>query len=219
MHAGEQFNPLDLDVKKHYSLRENYWIIHDAVRTIRHYSRLRAGEGEQYASRIMLAVTEVNGCGMCAYAHTKFALEAGIDSNEVRDILGGVTSGAPDRELPALAFAQHYADNWAYPDTDAWDRLVAIYGDQEALGVLGATRMMMAGNAVGIPLSLLRSRLRGQPQSGSSLPREVGSTVGVLLVLPIAIAHSAWSTLRGKPLWTARHRGTAEMSDQRFVNG
>ncbi len=207
MHVGEQFNPLDIDVKKHYSLPETYWIIHDAARTIRHYSRLREDGGEQYASRIMLAVTEVNGCGLCAYAHTKFALDAGIDSDEVRQILGGVTSGAPDRELPALAFAQHYADTRAHPDTNAWDRIVAVYGRQEALGVLGATRMMMAGNAVGIPLSLLRARLRGHPQSGSSFTDEIGASVGVLLVLPIALVHSASSTLRGKPLWTARHHG------------
>ncbi len=206
MTSGEPFNPLDLGVKKRFSLPESYWITHDAARTIRHFLRLRAGQGEQYTSRIMLAVTEVNGCALCAYAHTKFALEAGMDAEEVRQLLGGVTSGAPDRELPALAFAQHYADTGARPETPVWNRLVEIYGEQEALGVLGATRMMMWGNAVGIPLSLLRTRLRGRPQPGSGGVHEIGTAVGVWLILPVAVVHAALSTLLRRPLLSAHPR-------------
>ena len=199
---------MDLAAKKRFSIRETYWITHDAARMMRDYLRLRAGD-EQYASRIMLAVTEVNGCALCAFAHTKYALDAGMDIDEVRQMLGGVTAGAPDRELPALAFAQHYADTGARPEMGAWDRLVTIYGDREALGVLGATRIMMWGNAVGLPLSLLRSRLRGEPQPGSSLPDEVVTTLGAFGVLPAALVHAGWSKFRRKPVWTERHRGIA----------
>jgi AhpD family alkylhydroperoxidase len=42
----------------------------------------------------MLAVTEVNGCEMCSYAHTKMALEAGLSNDEIQQMLAG--------------------DNWAY---------------------------------------------------------------------------------------------------------
>lgn len=205
MSVGEQFNPLDLSVKNQFSLRESYWITYEAARTVRHFARLRSGRGEEYSSRIMLAVTEVNGCALCAFAHAKFALEAGMANDEVRQLLGGVTSGAPNRELPALAFAQHYADTRAHPDADAWDRLVAIYGEPEALAVLGATRMMMWGNAVGIPMSLLQARLRDRPQRGSHLLNEIGAAVGVWLLLPPALAHAAFSTLRRKPLQPTHH--------------
>ena len=38
---------------------------------------------QAFKERIMLAVTEVNGCAMCSYAHTQMALEAGLSSEDV----------------------------------------------------------------------------------------------------------------------------------------
>nr|WP_237713710.1 carboxymuconolactone decarboxylase family protein [Rhodococcus sp. P14] len=63
----------------------------------------------------MLAVTEVNGCGACSYAHTKIALGAGMSSAEIRNILAGVLDDVPDSEVAAVLFAQHYADTRATP--------------------------------------------------------------------------------------------------------
>lgn len=196
----EGFTPWSIQPSRRFPMRETYWITHDAARTIRHFIKFRKKQGEQFPSRIMLAVTEVNGCAMCAYAHTKFALEGGMDSDEVRNLLGGVTDGAPDVELPAIGFAQHYADSKARPDRDAWDRLVEIYGDEDALGTLGTIRMMMWGNAVGIPLSSMRARLKGEPHPDSSLRSEVKDIVGSWAALPFAAIHGGISALVGKPL-------------------
>lgn len=185
--------------KRHYSVRETYRITHDAARTARSFIRLRAQRGEQYAERIMLAVTEVNGCALCAYGHTRFALRSGMDAGEIRDLLGGVTEVVPDDELPAVAFAQHYADTGGHPDRDAWARLVEIYGEEQALGVLGTSRVMMCGNAVGIPWSSLLTRLRGSPHPDSTLRYEIGTIVGASLTMPFALGHAAVSTLLGQP--------------------
>ena len=38
---------------------------------------------EHFIERIMLAVTEVNGCAVWSYAHTKMALEAGMTNEEI----------------------------------------------------------------------------------------------------------------------------------------
>lgn len=196
----EGFSPWSIQPSRRFPMRETYRITHDAARTIRHFMKFRKNQGEQFPSRIMLAVTEVNGCAMCAHAHTKFALDGGMDSDEVRNLLGGVTDGAPDRELPAIGFAQHYADSKAQPDRDAWDRLVEIYGDEDALGTLGTIRMMMWGNAFGIPLSSLRARLKGEPHPGSTLTSEVATVAGSWALLPFAAIHGGLSALRRKPL-------------------
>lgn len=114
--------------------------------------------------------------------------------------MGGTAAGVPEDELPAIAFAQHYADTEGHPDRLAWRTLVDAYGQDRALGILGATRMMMWGNAVGIPWSGLLSRLRGAPHPRSSLGHEVGTIVGDALVMPVAVVHSVISWLRDEPV-------------------
>lgn len=190
------FDVWSMRANRRFSLRDISQIAHDATLTFRHFRRFRTTVGEKRTSRIMLAVTEVNGCAICAYGHAKFALDAGIDANEVRNLPGDVTQGAPDRELAGIGFAQHYADTVRHPDEDAWDHLVQLYGREEALGVLGATRMMMWGNAVGIPLSSLRARRKGSPHPGSSVTHELCTIVGAWIVVPVAGIHGLFSRAR-----------------------
>lgn len=196
---GERPSPLAMVAKKHYTVRQTYWITHDAARTIRHFARLRS-RSPRFTERIMLAVTEVNGCALCAYGHTRFALEVGLSADEVRELLGGAAAGVPDDELPAIAFAQHYADTEGHPDRLAWDTLVDDYGEERACEILGAVRMMMWGNAVGIPWSAFLSRLRGTPYPRSDLRYEVGTIVGDTLVMPVAVIHAGVTVMRGRPI-------------------
>ncbi|MDO9495851.1 MAG: carboxymuconolactone decarboxylase family protein [Nocardioides sp.] len=183
--------------KKHYSVREIYAITYQAVRTARFMRRTRLGRDRQFTERIMLTVTEVNGCELCSYAHARIALDAGLSHAEVRALLGGSSAGVPDHQLPALAFAQHYADTRGHPDPLAWQDVVDTYGEHEALGALAAVRVMMWGNAAGIPLSSLRSRLKGAPDPGSTLGYEITTILGTVAVLPLALLHALVSSLRG----------------------
>lgn len=183
--------------KKHYSVSEIYAITYDTARTARFMRRTRLGRDRQFTERIMLTVTEVNGCELCSYAHARLALEAGLSDTEVRALLGGSSDGVPDHQLPALAFAQHYADTRGHPDPLAWQDLVDTYGEQEALSALAAVRLMMWGNAAGIPLSSLRSRLKGAPDPGSTLRYEVATILGSFVVLPLALVHALVAMLRG----------------------
>lgn len=182
--------------KKHYSVRDTYRITEQAVRIVVRKARAGVQCDQQFAERIRLAVTEVNGCELCAYGHARFAVEAGMDSDEVRDLLGGITQGVPDDQLSAVAFGQHYADTRGYPDPAAWHMILEQYGEQQALCILVATRTMMWGNAAGIPLSALRARYQGRPDPNSSLGWEVGTTVGQLLVMPMAALSGLLSELR-----------------------
>lgn len=187
---------MQMVARHHYSVRDTYRITERATRTV--VRRARAGTqcDQEFAQRIRLAVTEVNGCELCSYAHTKYALEAGMDRDEVRNLLGGITQGAPDAQLPAIAFGQHYADTRGHPDPSAWQAIVDQYGEQQALCVLVATRTMMWGNAVGIPLSALRARFQGRPDPNSSLVWEIRTTLGQLLVTPVAALQGVCSELR-----------------------
>ena len=205
--------------RKRYSVREIYRITHLAARTAK-AGPARSRCDRQSSERIMLAVTEVNGCELCSYAHARLALESGVSDAEVRALLGGVTSGVPDSELAGIAFAQHYAEARGHPDPSAWTDLVDQYGATRALCVLRAARMIMWGNALGIPLSSLRSRLQGSPDPDSSLAYEIGTPLGSLLITPLALAQGLLGALRGTPIgqsppWdgvlvsTARARRTA----------
>ncbi len=183
--------------KKHYSVRDTYGITAQAVRTVVRMRRADITCNQVFAQRIRLAVTEVNGCELCSHAHTRYALEAGMDRDEVRNLLGGITEGVPDDQLPAVAFGQHYADTRGHPDPGAWQAVIEQYGEQQALCVLVATRTMMWGNAMGIPLSALLARVQGRADPNSSLGWEVSTILGQLLVIPVAALDGLISEPRG----------------------
>src|SRR5690625_6346011 len=76
----------------------------------------------------MLAVTEVNGCEICSYGHTKYALEQGMSNEEIKSFLTGNPENISSDEMPAIIFAQHYADTKGHPSEEAWNRIVQEYG-------------------------------------------------------------------------------------------
>jgi AhpD family alkylhydroperoxidase len=184
--------------RKHYTVREIYWITVRAASTAWTTRHVRCDK--QASERVMLAVTEVNGCALCSYAHTRIALDMGLPENEVRGLLAGVADDVPADELAGLAFAQHYADSRGRPDAAAWTTLVEQSGHNTALCALRATRIIMWGNATGIPLSSLLARARGAPDPHSSLAYELLTTLGAAAVLPVALAHAALIGATGSSL-------------------
>ena len=188
--------------KKLYSAGEFYAILRDGLRSVKHLLRgkRRGLLRPDFVERLMLAVTEVNGCEVCSYAHTKMALAQGMDEREVAAMLSGEDGHVPVEERVAVLFAQHYADTRGSPSREGWDRVVACYGEEKALGILGAVRAIMIGNAHGIPLSALRRRLKGQPVAKSSLRYELGMVLSLLPFLPVAILHAVALDLRGAPV-------------------
>lgn len=188
--------------KKIYSVREFYIALYKGFRTMP--SMIKAKKNKEmsmeFRERIMLAVTEVNGCEVCSYAHTKLALEQGMSKEEIQLLLSGGKDHVPEEEAPALFFAQHYADMRGNPSKESWQQIVHTYGDTKAFGILGAIRAIMIGNVYGIPLSAFRSRLRGKPIQKSNLVYELTMIGSILLFLPIALVHSFLSDLFRVPL-------------------
>jgi AhpD family alkylhydroperoxidase len=93
---------------------------------------------QELSERIMLAVTEVNGCEVCSYAHTRMALESGMSNEEIQNMLSGIVTDILSEELPAVMFAQHYTDSRGKPSEDSWNRLVEVYGLSKANGIIGS---------------------------------------------------------------------------------
>jgi AhpD family alkylhydroperoxidase len=154
---------------------------------------------QKFIERIMLAVTEVNDCAICSYAHTKRALESGMSGEEIHNMLAGIMDNVPDDELAAIMFAQHYADTRGHPTEESWQRIVEIYGNSLAQGILGSIRTIMMGNAYGIAWSSFFNRLRGRADPRSSLLYEARMILGTVLI-PIALIHALISNLFKKPI-------------------
>lgn len=188
--------------KKIYSLREGYVILFQAVRTMPYLARSRKRKelSSELIERIMLAVTEVDGCEVCSYGHTKMALEQGMSSEEIQKLLSGATDGIPIDEVKAVFFAQHYADTRGHPSAASWQQIVATCGTTKALGILGATRAIMFGNAYGIPLSAFRNRILGKPVKKSSLPYEIAMMLSIIVFLPVSAVHALFSSLLRVPI-------------------
>lgn len=72
-----------------------------------------------FRERLMLSVTEVNGCRMCSYIHTREALRAGVSRDEVRRLLAGQHDDVPEAQLPAVLFAHHWAETQGAVDPEA----------------------------------------------------------------------------------------------------
>jgi len=70
-----------------------------------------------FRERLMMVVTEVNGCRYCSYYHAREALKSGISAAELAALLAGqIPAGAPAGEHVALTYAQHGAETDAHPD-------------------------------------------------------------------------------------------------------
>lgn len=191
--------------KKRYSVGEAYVFFYEAVRTFPHLVKVKTKKtiSEDFMERLMLAVTEVNGCVMCSYAHTGMALESGMNADEIEMFLAGEFSSAPKEELPAIMFSQHYADNRGKPTSKAWDEIVHLYGQEKALAILSSIRIIMVGNTVGIPLGSLNMRLTGKKEqidSRSSLPYEISMAVATLAFIPISVVHGVLAAAFHRPL-------------------
>ena len=77
-----------------------------------------------FRERLTLAVTAVNRCRYCVYAHAKPALVEGVDENEIEELKNGITEKCPIDELPALLYAQHWAETQGETEPEARKRII-----------------------------------------------------------------------------------------------
>ncbi len=113
-----------------------------------------------FRERLMLVVTEVNGCRYCAWYHSAQWINAGLPDDELRVLLAGrIPDGAPAEEIPALVYARHWAQADAMPEAESARRLAETYSEQRAAMINVVLRMIRAGNLMGDTLDWLLYRL------------------------------------------------------------
>ena len=159
---------------------------------VNHLGDMRAASrggrvSKPFAERIMMAVTQVNGCRYCNYAHTRAALRAGVPQEEIDQLAVGEFEGLPQEELVALLFAQHYAESYGQPDPEAWQRVVDSYGPDTARDIAVYVRMITLGNLYGNTFDAFLNRFKGKPAAGSSVWQELGVLVGGVVIVPLRI--------------------------------
>lgn len=135
--------------------------------------------------RIMLAVTEVNGCTMCSYVHTKLATKAGLSNQDIKELLAGELEGVPEEEALAVLFAKNYAFNKETIDYEFYQRLVDAYGKRKARAILGVVHVITMTNAMGISLDLLKQTLTFKHHKGSSFFNELFVPLLTMIFFPV----------------------------------
>lgn len=135
--------------------------------------------------RIMLAVTEVNGCSMCSYVHTKVALESGMDAECIQGILGGDTSMIPVEDAVAVMFAQDYAASKDKPSKESLDRITEEYGKDKADLIVAACRMITMTNGMGTSMEYFWNRLKFKRNKESNILIEIFNPLLTMIMFPL----------------------------------
>jgi len=112
-----------------------------------------------FRERLMLVVTQVNRCRYCSYAHARAALSAGVPQEEIGALAGGAFEGSPPDEVPALLYAQHWAEAGGKPEAPVRERVLARYGEQTVKRIELALRMIRVGNLSGNTFDYLLYRI------------------------------------------------------------
>ena len=191
--------------KKLYQPQEAYMIVYRALRSFLKLKKaVQSGIlDEKFKERIMLAVTKVNGCAMCSYAHTQMALESGMAHDEILAMLNGELKDVPAEEVEAILFAQAYADQRGHPSDAAKQRIIQVYGKEKTEAILAAIHVIMAGNTYGIIFGSLKGRItkeKDKIDQRSSLFYEIMMILLLIIYLPIAFIHACIGSLLHIPI-------------------
>lgn len=108
-----------------------------------------------FRERLMLAVTEVNGCGMCSYIHSREALRAGVSRDEIKHILNGLHDDVPADQLPAVLYAQHWAETQGQVDPQAETTVRSAYSPAEFKEILHTLHFINFWNKTVLSLETL----------------------------------------------------------------
>jgi len=113
-----------------------------------------------FRERLMLVVTEVNGCRYCRTFHASEALKEGITDTELAELLAGqIPTDAPEEEIPAMIYARYWAESDAQPASENVQELIEVYGEEKAAAIHVVLRMIRMGNLMGNTADYILYRL------------------------------------------------------------
>ncbi len=141
--------------------------------------------GKVFMEKVMSVVTAVNDCRYCTWFHAKKAAASGISEKEIKNMLNlQFHSDASDFEVPALLYAQHYAETNRNVDKEMTKKLIDFYGEKTAKHIILMIRMIFFGNLSGNTFDAFISRLKGKKAENSNV---IFETVFFLLNAPFML--------------------------------
>jgi len=113
-----------------------------------------------FRERLMLVVTEVNGCRYCRTFHASEALKEGITDTELAELLAGqIPADTPEEEIPAMIYARYWAESDAQPAPEDVQELIDVYGEEKTEAIHIVLRMIRMGNLMGNTADYILYRL------------------------------------------------------------
>lgn len=169
-----------------YGKREFIKIMNKATYSILKYRKCLKLISKEFQTNLMLSVTEVNGCQICSYYHTKNAIDSGISDEELQSLLSGDLQHVKEDEAKALMFAQHYAFEKGNYSEETFEKVIDYYGEKKAYGILATIRMISFGNAVGINAGNFKRRFtKSGKVDGSKIVNELFIILSPVICMPI----------------------------------
>lgn len=142
-----------------------------------------------FRERILLAVTSVNQCRYCQWAHTDLAVASGVSSEQIGALLGSSTESVPEDERVALLYALHYAETNRRPAAAQRKKLFDTYGEDAAHDIENWIHLIFFSNLSGNTFDSFLSRLRGEPNpEGNALFEAMFAVFSAPVLLSIAAA-------------------------------
>lgn len=137
--------------RTYHGLREVFMDFSTLMKQRKQIKTLMRGDSlsEAFRERIMLTVTEVNGCRYCQYAHAKMALSAGLSASEIESLSAGAFHHCPPEEVAALLYAQHWAEENGSPHATMRKKMNINYGEDKTRDIELVMRMIRMGNLLG----------------------------------------------------------------------
>lgn len=133
---------------------------------------------------IMLAITEVNGCSMCSFVHTKIALSSGMSPKDIKNILDGNTNDIPIENAVAVLFAQNFAYTKEQVSPEGLRRIIEEYGNEKSELILAACNMITMTNGMGTSMDHFYMRLRFKRNAKSYILSETINPLLTMLLFP-----------------------------------
>ncbi|MBU1142471.1 MAG: carboxymuconolactone decarboxylase family protein [Firmicutes bacterium] len=173
--------------KRKYNVFEHIPIVYRAALGFLTLKSLKKKKAMNFKlkERIMLAVTEVNGCVLCSYVHTKLALNGGMTDIEIKELLAGDLENVPAEESIAVLFAKDYAFNKEKIDPEFYNKLIEKYGKYKAKAILSACEVITMTNSMGISLGLLKETLTFKHVKKSNILNEILIPLLTMILYPI----------------------------------
>lgn len=140
----------------------------------------------QLREKVMLAITGVNDCRYCSWAHTRLALSNKIDVEEINQLLSGVTGEVKDeKEAIAILYAQSYAEEMMKPSKEASSAFNRAFTGRANLEIRAYIYGIHFANLSGNSFDAMLARFKGRKCEDSLFIVEVISS---LISAPILLA-------------------------------